>query len=34
MIVELVKRGKRVGVSAVSHKVIDNLLRSALKAAG
>ena len=33
MIVELVKRGKRVGVSAVSHKVIDNLLRSALKAA-
>ena len=33
MIVELVKRGKRVGVSAVSHKVIDNLLQSALKAA-
>ena len=31
MIVELVKRGKRVGVSAVSHKVIDNLLRSALE---
>ena len=33
MIVELAKRGKRVGVSAVSHKVIDNLLRSALEAA-
>ena len=34
MIVELVKRGRRVGaVSAVSHKVIDNLLRSALGAA-
>lgn len=26
MIVELVRRGKRVGVTAVSHKVIDNLL--------
>ena len=34
MIVELVKQGKRIGVSAVSHKVIDNLLRSALVAAG
>ena len=33
MIVELVKRGKRVGVSAVSHKVIDNLLQGAWKAA-
>ena len=32
MIVELVKRGKQVGVSAVSHKVIENLLRNALKA--
>ena len=33
MIVELVKRGKRVGVSAVSHKVIENLLQGAVKAA-
>ena len=33
MIVELVKRGKRVGVSAVSHKVIENLLRSVIGAA-
>ena len=33
MIVELVKRGRRVGVSAVSHKVIENLLQSAIEAA-
>ena len=33
MIIELVKRGKRVGVSAVSHKVIENLLQSAIGAA-
>ena len=34
MIVELVKQRKRIGVSAVSHKVISNLLQSALDAAG
>ena len=33
MIVELVKRGQRVGVSAVSHKVIENLLLSVIGAA-
>ena len=33
MIVELVNRGKRVGVSAVSHKVIENLLQGAIEAA-
>ena len=33
MIAEFVKQGKRIGVSAVSHKVIDNLLQSALGAA-
>ena len=33
MIVELVKRGRRVGVSAVSHKVIENLMQGAVKAA-
>ncbi len=33
MICELVKQGKKVGVTAVSHKVIVNLLESALKAA-
>ena len=33
MIVELVKRGQRVGVSAVSHKVIENLLLSVIEAA-
>ncbi len=33
MIVELVRRSKRVGVSAVSHKVIDHLLQSAMAAA-
>ena len=34
MIAELVKAGKRFGVSAVSHKVISNLLESAVEAAG
>jgi hypothetical protein len=33
MIVELVKAGKRVGITAVSHKVISNLLREVCKAA-
>jgi len=33
MIVELVKKGKKVGVSAVSHKVISNLLNGTCKAA-
>ncbi|HXU46616.1 MAG TPA: DEAD/DEAH box helicase, partial [Thermoanaerobaculia bacterium] len=34
MIVELVRQGKKVGVTAVSHKVIANLLATAWKAAG
>ena len=33
MIVELARQGKRVGVTAVSHKVIENLLSSAIEAA-
>lgn len=33
MIVELVKRGKRVGITAVSHKVISNLLTAVCEAA-
>ena len=33
VILDLVKRGKRVGVTAVSHKVIDNLLEAIGKAA-
>jgi uncharacterized protein len=33
MICELVRRGKRVGVTATSHKVIGNLLKEVLKAA-
>jgi uncharacterized protein len=33
MIVELVRQGKRVGVTATSHKVIDNLLTQIVKAA-
>ena len=33
MIVELTKKGKKVGVTAVSHKVISNLLKGACKAA-
>jgi len=33
MIVELVKQGKRVGVTATSHKVIGNLLREVVTAA-
>ncbi|HEV7672495.1 MAG TPA: TM0106 family RecB-like putative nuclease [Thermoanaerobaculia bacterium] len=33
MIVELARQGKRVGVTAVSHKVITNLLEAAAKAA-
>ncbi|MFT5517371.1 MAG: putative RecB family nuclease [Rhodothermales bacterium] len=33
MILDLVKRGKRVGVTAVSHKVIENLLCGVLDAA-
>ena len=32
MAVELVKRGRRVGISAVSHKVITNLLQNACHA--
>ena len=37
MVVELVKQGRRVGITAVSHKVISNLLGEyvdASKAAG
>ncbi|HTV77150.1 MAG TPA: TM0106 family RecB-like putative nuclease [Steroidobacteraceae bacterium] len=34
MICELVRRGRKVGITAVSHKVIRNLLEAALKAAG
>ena len=34
MIVELVKKGKRVGVTATSHKVIGNLLKEVIRAAG
>jgi predicted RecB family nuclease len=33
VIVELVKRGKRVGITAVSHKVISNLLKEVCEAA-
>ena len=33
MILEFVKRGKRVGITAASHKVISNLLRELCKAA-
>ena len=33
MIVELIKQGKKVGVTAVSHKVISNLLKGTCKAA-
>jgi len=33
MIVELVKQGRKVGVTAVSHKVISNLLKAACEAA-
>ncbi|HBB88970.1 MAG TPA: nuclease [Blastocatellia bacterium] len=33
MIVELIKKGKKVGVTAVSHKVISNLLKWTCKAA-
>ena len=33
MIVELVKRGRRAGITAVSHKVISNLLREVCRAA-
>jgi predicted RecB family nuclease len=33
MIVELIKQGKKVGVTAVSHKVITNLLKGSCKAA-
>lgn len=33
MILELVKNGKKVGVTAVSHKVISNLLKGSCKAA-
>lgn len=33
MIVELVRQGRKVGLTAVSHKVIDNLLEAAAKAA-
>lgn len=33
MIVELVRQGKCVGVTAISHKVIENLLRDTVKAA-
>jgi uncharacterized protein len=33
MIVELIKKGKKVGVTAVSHKVISNLLNGTCKAA-
>jgi hypothetical protein len=34
MIVELVKQGRRVGIIAVSHKVISNLLREVCRTAG
>src|SRR5439155_8541036 len=34
MICELVRQGARVGVTAVSHKVIRNLLEAVVKAAG
>ena len=33
MICELVRAGKRVGVTAVSHRVVRNLLEAALDAA-
>ena len=34
MICELIRNGKRVGITATSHKVITNLLREVVKAAG
>jgi predicted RecB family nuclease len=34
MICELVRQGKRVGITATSHKVIGNMLREVVKAAG
>lgn len=34
MIVDLVRAGKRVGICAVSHKVITNLMKETVKAAG
>ena len=34
MISELIRQGKRVGRTATSHKVISNLLREVVKAAG
>ena len=34
MICELVRQGKRVGITATSHKVVSNLLREVVKAAG
>jgi predicted RecB family nuclease len=34
MICELVRQGKRVGITATSHKVIGNLLREVVRAAG
>ncbi len=34
MVCELVRQGKRVGITATSHKVISNLLREVVKAAG
>ena len=34
MVVELVKQGRRVGITAVSHKVISNLLREVCRNAG
>lgn len=34
MICELVRQGKRVGITATSHKVIGNLLKEVVKAAG
>lgn len=33
MVIELIKQGKKVGVTAVSHKVISNLLKGTCKAA-
>jgi uncharacterized protein len=34
MIVELIRAGKKVGITAVSHKVIQNLLMAVVEAAG
>lgn len=34
MICELIRQGKRVGITATSHKVISNLLKEVVKAAG